>query len=449
MAAGPFLSAKDAMNPKFLVGIAAVAVAAIAVLFGGLLSGSKAGRSEAVAPEAAAGRLIAGFSPGDTAAYAAQLEGRVAADPADVQSLVLLGLAYQQRARESGDPSFYPRSGAALSRAARLDPKNDLATVGLASLAASRHRFEQARFLAERARRRAPDSAFPLGVLGDALVELGRYRKAFAVFDRMAALRPNLASYSRVSYARELLGDPHGAIRAMRLAVGAGAGTVEPIAWTLVQLGNLYFENGRLRLAIRSYREALVHFPGYVHAEAALGKVAAARGRYGEAIARYGRAVEQLPLPQYEGALGDVLRAAGRDRESRGAFSAVEAIQRLLEANGVRTELETALFDLDHGRRPADALARARLAYAERKSIEAEDVLAWALYVNGRCNEARAHSARALRLGTRDALKLFHRGMIERCLDERAAERSFLRRALAINPHFSLLYVRVAERALR
>jgi tetratricopeptide (TPR) repeat protein len=438
------------MKTKFLVGISAVAVAAVALLFGGLLTGSKAGRpGEAAAPDVAAGRLVAGFSPGDTAAYAAQLEGRVAADPGDVQSLVLLGLAYQQRVRETGDPSFYPRSGAALSRAAHLDPTNALAATGLAALAASRHRFEQARFLAERARRLAPDSADPLGVLGDALVELGRYRKAFAVFDRMAALRPNLASYSRVSYARELLGDPQGAIRAMRLAVEAGTGTVEPLAWTLVQLGNLYFENGRLRPATRSYREALVHFPGYVHAEAALGKVAAARGRYGEAIARYGRAVERLPLPQYEGALGDVLRAAGRDREAREAFGAVDAIQRLLEANGVRTELETALFDLDHGGRPGDALARARLAYAERKSIEAEDVLAWALYVNGRCNEARAHSARALRLGTRDALKLFHRGMIERCLGERAAERSFLRRALAINPHFSLLYVRVAERALR
>jgi tetratricopeptide (TPR) repeat protein len=159
--------------------------------------------------------------------------------------------------------------------------------------------------------------------------------------------------------------------------------------------------------------------------------------------------VERLPLPQYQGALGDVLRAAGREREAQEAFGAVDVIQRLLEANGVRTELETALFDLDHGGRPADALARARLAFAERKSIEAEDVLAWALYANGKCNEARSHSARALRLGTRDALKLFHRGMIERCLGERAAERSFLRRALAINPHFSLLYVRVAERALR
>jgi tetratricopeptide (TPR) repeat protein len=438
------------METKFLVGIAAMAVATVVVLFGGLLNGSKAsGRADAAAPETAAGRLLAGFSPGDTAAYAAQLEGRVAADPADVQSLVLLGLAYQQRARETGDPSFYPRSGAALSRAARLDPKNSLAATGLAALAASRHRFEQARVLAEHARRLAPESAGPLGVLGDALVELGRYGEAFAAFNRMAALKPNLASYSRVSYARELLGDPRGAIAAMRLAVEAGRGTVEPLAWTLVQLGNLYFDNGRLAPAAHAYREALAHFPGYVHAEAALGKVAAARGRYPEAIRRYRRAVERLPLPLYEGAWGDVLRAAGRKTEALEAFGAVDAIQRLLEANGVRTELETALFDLDHRRPPADALARARLAYAERKSIEAEDVLAWALYVNGRCKEARAHSARALRLGTRDALKLFHRGMIERCLGERAAERSFLRRALAINPHFSLLYVRVAERALR
>jgi tetratricopeptide (TPR) repeat protein len=438
------------MKTKFLVGISAVAVAAVALLFGGVLTGSKAGGpGEAPAAGAAADRLVSGFSPGDTAAYVAQLEGRVAADPGDVQSLVLLGLAYQQRARETGDPSFYPRSGAALSRVARLDPENALAATGLAALASSRHRFEEARRLAKRAAHLAPASVGPLGVLGDALVELGRYRKAFAAFDRMATLKPSLASYSRVSYARELLGDPRGAIAAMRLAVEAGAGTVEPRAWALVQLGNLYFDSGRLASAARAYREGLAHFPGYVHAEAALGKVAAARGRYPEAIRRYQRAVERLPLPQYEGALGDVLRAVGREREAQDAFGAVDAIQRLLEANGVRTELETALFDLDHGRRPADALARARLAYAERKSIEAEDVLAWALYVNGRCEGARAHSARALRLGTRDALKLFHRGMIERCLGHRRAARSLLRGALAINPHFSLLYAPVAAKALR
>ena len=95
------------------------------------------------------------------------------------------------------------------------------------------------------------------------------------------------------------------------------------------------------------------------------------------------------------------------------------------------------------------ALARARDAYRERKSIDGDDVLGWALYKNGRCGEALAHSRRALRLGTRDALKIFHRGMIELCLGRKAAGRAELRRALAINPHFSLLYAPVAREALR
>jgi tetratricopeptide (TPR) repeat protein len=436
------------MKAKIVVGVAAGLVVALAVLFGGILKDSPASRGPAV-PAETAGRLLGGFAPADTARYVADLEQKVEQRPRDVESLVLLGLAYQQRARETADPSLYPLSETALTRALRLEPRNALALTALASLAASRHRFEDARRLAGKARAITPASAGPLGVLGDALVELGRYRRAFAAFDRMADLKPNLASYSRVSYARELVGDRRGAIAAMRLAVAAGTGTVEPRAWTLVQLGNLYFDNGRLSQAARSYREALTVFPHYVHAEAALGRVAAARGRYLEAAARYRRAVATLPLPQYEGALGDVLRLAGKDAGARQAFGAVGAIQRVLAANGVRTELETALFDLDHGLDPAGALARARKAYEERKSIEAEDVLAWALYRNDRCSQARAHSARALRLGTRDALKLFHRGMIERCLGHEAVGRFFIAKALAVNPYFSVLYEPVARRVLR
>jgi tetratricopeptide (TPR) repeat protein len=444
----PFLTARGVMKAKILVGVAAALTIALAVLFGGILKDSPASGGPAVPPETT-DRLLGGFAPGDTARYVADLEQKVEQSPRDVQSLVLLGLAYQQRARETADPNFYPLSETALSRALRLEPRDALALTGLASLAASRHRFGDARRLARQARAIAPASARPLGVLGDALVELGRYRRAFAAFDRMADLKPDLASYSRVSYARELLGDTRGAIAAMRLAVAAGTGTVEPRAWTLVQLGNLYFDNGRLSQAARSFREALTVFPRYVHAEAALGRVAAARGRYLEAAARYRRAVATLPLPQYEGALGDVLRLAGMDAEARQAFGAVGAIQRVMAANGVRTELETALFDLDHGIDPPEALARAKKAYEERRSIEAEDVLAWALYRNDRCSQARAHSLRALRLGTRDALKLFHRGMIERCLGHDAVGRSFLAKSLAVNPYFSVLYAPVARRVLR
>ncbi|MDQ4081587.1 MAG: hypothetical protein M3123_01655, partial [Actinomycetota bacterium] len=62
---------------------------------------------------------------------------------------------------------------------------------------------------------------------------------------------------------------------------------------------------------------------------------------------------------------------------------------------------------------------------------------------------ARRHSLRALRLGTRDALLHFHRGMIEGCLGNAPARRAFLAKALAINPHFSLLHAPVAREALR
>jgi hypothetical protein len=56
------------------------------------------------------------------------------------------------------------------------------------------------------------------------------------------------------------------------------------------------------------------------------------------------------------------------------------------------------------------------------------------------------YSKRALRLGTQDASSFFHRGMIERCLGRSAAARTWVRRALDLNPHFSLVWADVARR---
>jgi tetratricopeptide (TPR) repeat protein len=438
------------MRRRALLATGAALVLATAGLLGGVFSDEPPAGSAARPPtRAAAGPLLQGFSSGDTAAYVAQLEQRIASSPQDAEGLTLLGLAYQQRVRETGDPSFYPRSEEALGRALDLQPDNDLALTGLAALAASQHRFEGARGLARRALALNPYSAEALGILGDANVETGRYRAAFAAFDRMTALKPNAVAYARISYARELLGRTRAAVSAMERAVAAAEGTSEPAAWALVELGNLHYNSGRLRLAERAYREALARFPAYHRAEASLARVEAARGRIERAEALYRRALEAVPLPEYAAALGETLEAAGRTREAGEAYELVDVMQRLLEANGARTELETALVDLDRRRNLQDALARAREAHAERRSIQAEDVLAWALYRNGRCAEARPYSVRALRLGTRDALKLFHRGMIERCLRHRAEARTFLTRTLAVNPHFSPRWAPVARRALR
>jgi tetratricopeptide (TPR) repeat protein len=441
---------------RLLIAAFSPGIAALVVLFGGVLSSrphanplAVLAANAGVSPQQAeVGRLFAGFSTGDTAQVVRRLERRVARVPHDGAALAVLALAYQQRARESGDPAYYRLSDTALRRASAAGGPPPLIAQGEASLANTRHRFRDGLHLAREAIGLDPANGSPYGALGDALLNLGRYPQAFKAYDRMALQAPGIASFTRVANARELIGRPTAAIAADELALESDATIPEQIAWTMTQIGNVNFNVGRLTTAAKAYRRALRRFPGYVHAEAGLARVEASEGHYREAIKRLRRATTELPIPAYVIWLGDILNVSGHQAAARREYALVGAIESLFAANGVRTELQTAIFDLDHDRNVADALARARTAYASAPSIYAEDALAWGLYRSGRCREARTHSARALRLGTRDALLVFHRAMIERCLGSTSA-RSWFRQALAINPHFSFIWAPVARSALR
>jgi tetratricopeptide (TPR) repeat protein len=426
---------------RLLVGGATAVTTAVALLLGSVFHG---GGGEA-RPSGGLSLPVRADASADTALLP-RLQQQVREDPADAHGLALLGLAYQQAARESGDPSYYPKSEAALRRALRLGQDDLLATSGLAALALSRHQFRAGLALGRRALALSPTTARGYGIVGDALVELGRYEEAFAAFDRMVSLKPSLASYARVSYARELLGDIDGAAVAMQLAIDAATGQREGQAWAYTQLGKLYATHGRLGAAERQYRRALGVRKGYVYAVEGLAQVAAARGRLGEAIGLERRAAEEMPLPQFVTTLGDLLRVSGDDRGAARQYALINAINRLFRANGVRVDLESALFDVDHGIHLRRALGRARAARADRPSIDGDDVVAWALARNRRCETALDYSKRALRLGTVDANKFFHRGMIERCLGNGAESKRWFRRALAVNPHFSLIWAPVARR---
>ena len=241
----------------------------------------------------AADRVLTGIASAGGGADVRELERTVRAEPNDGQSLVLLGYAYQQRWRETADASNLPRSEAALRRALRLDPKDPLAVTGLGSLALIRHDFRSALDLGRRAQRLAPSSARGYGVVGDALIELGRYEEAFRAFERMVALRPSVASYARIAYARELIGDLPGARQAMQLAADAASGQREPAAWANVELAKLDLRAGRVQRAERHLRAALALLPGYVYASEQLARVAAARGDLRGAIRSARAAVDR------------------------------------------------------------------------------------------------------------------------------------------------------------
>lgn len=368
--------------------------------------------------------LVVALAVAAGALFGGTLREAADARPQDAELVAQRGLELQQLARATGDPALYPKAERELRRAVELDPANAAAVRGLAALAASRHRFAESLALAERALALEPGSASTHGLIGDASLELGRYERAFAAFDRMVRLKPTANAYARVSYARELLGDKEGAIEAMELAVDSSVGVAEPSAWSRTLLGNLLHSTRRRAEANVRFREALMFVPGYPAALAGLAKLRVAEGDLEGAAGLYRRAAAATPVPDFPASLGDTLALLGRMPEAERAWRRAESLERLFAANGGRNLLETAEFDLNHDRNLRSALDRARRGRAERPSVEGDHVLAWALYKNGLCAEARRLSLRSFRLGTLDVDGFYHRALIEECLgDERAASR--------------------------
>jgi tetratricopeptide (TPR) repeat protein len=322
---------------RLVIGGLSAAVVTVALLLGGVLSRrphvnplAVLAANAGVSPEQAElGRLFAGFSTGDTARVVHGLERQVARAPHDGDALAVLALAYQQRARETGDPAYYRLADTALHRASAMGGPQPLIAQGEASLANTRHRFRDGLRLATEAIGLDSGNGSAYGALGDALLNLGRYPQAFKVYDQMALKAPGIASFSRVANARELVGHPNAAVAADELALEADATIPEQIAWTMTQIGNVNFNMGRLGAAANAYRRAVRRFPGYVHAEAGLARVEASEGHYHQAIARLRRAVTLLPIPgvrdlarrhtprlRPQSSGSSRVRARGRDREA-------------------------------------------------------------------------------------------------------------------------------------
>jgi len=429
--------------------IAMIGVALVLALGAGAFGLWRHGQAQPATRAAAQIQAAAGQRPIDkTDQVIWDYQQRVRQNPDDVQSYAVLGAAYMQKVRDTGDPSFYAKAQSVLNEALKRDPQNVEALIGAGTLANARHQFREALTLGEQAKAINPSVPRIYGVIADAQTELGLYDAAVQTLQTMIDMRPDLSSYSRVSYARELHGDMEGAIEAMQAAVTAGGPATENSAWVRVQLGNLYFTQGDLARAEQEYQRTLTLLPDYVYAQAGMGRVRAAQGKLDEAISMYQSAIARMPLPEFVIALGETQQAAGHTAEAAKQYELVRAMEQLFKANGVDTDLELALFDADHGADPTITVALARDAYARRPSVKAADTLAWALFKAGQAAEARRYANEALRLGTHDPLMLYHAGTIAQAQGDRVAARDWLTRSLERNPSFSPLYAPLARQAL-
>jgi tetratricopeptide (TPR) repeat protein len=272
------------------------------------------------------------------------LEDQVRQSPSDPRGYVDLGQAYLTRFGETEDPDFYPPAQEAFDAALGLDPNEASAVAGMAQLELSRHRFRRGLALAERARRLNPSTAQTDGLITDAQIELGRYAAAGRTLQRYVGRRPELGSYSRVSYFRELHGDLNGAESAMELAASAAGEDAADSVYATTLLGKLRADQGGYSTAEGLFRRVLMLRPDSPDAMLGLAAIEAGRGRTEAALELYRAVQRTVPAPDHAILLGEVEEAAGHRAAAREAYREAGAAFEALEAQGANTATERALF---------------------------------------------------------------------------------------------------------
>ncbi|WP_461489302.1 tetratricopeptide repeat protein [Pontibacter sp. HJ8] len=373
----------------------------------------------------------------------------------DNQSKLLLALAYMQEARVTGEhPYYYPAalqlveevlSGRNAGEAVLFE-----ATVAKAVIQLSLHQFEEARETGQNALQINDKRAAVYGVLCDANVELGNYEEAIGMADKMVSLRPDLQSYSRVSYLREIHGDMPGAIEAMRMAANAGYPGLEQTAWARVTLGNLYEQTGDLAQAEAQYRRTLQEYPEYAFALGGLGRLEAKNKNYLEAIQLFERAARVIPEFTFHKELAGLYKLTeqhGKAKNSRKEL--LDGLQEDQEAGHI-VDLELANIYLDLDGDLDKAMKYASKEYERRPdNIDVCKTLATIYYKKQDYRQAAAYLKKASRTNRQSASLLCLEGLVRYKQGDQVAGRSLLMKSFSMDPFQTSATGEEGQRLLR
>lgn len=371
------------------------------------------------------------------------LQNKLKANPADIKSLISLANSFILEGRATGNYAYY--DAAAMKQVhtvIKSQPDNFEALTLQALIFLSQHHFADGLATAEKATRIMPFNAFVHGIMVDGNVEMGKYDSAVLSAQRMMDIRPDLRSYARASYLREIYGDYPGAIEAMKLAVDAGAPGDEATEWSRIQLGHLYENVGDLQNAGMQYQIALEERPGFMHAFAGMARLALATKDYNKAIEYYQKAAKDANEGAFQEEMATVYMLAGNKEkaaeltnkvikdldknakaanndESIGHYSDKELAYAYLQIKNYDKALEHAL--IEYNRRPAN--------------IEVNETLAWVYYKKGDAAKAVTYLPTALKTNSKNPTLLCRAGIIYFKNGDKENAGKYLKEGLKNNPN--------------
>lgn len=367
--------------------------------------------------------------------------------PNDLKSKTQLAMAYVQEGRISGDHAYYDDASLKLiSQVLEKEPNNIDALSVKATILLSQHHFADALVVAKDLTVKNPDAAFTYGLLCDAYVELGNYEEAVKAADRMNAIRPDLRSYSRISYLREIHGDYSGAKEAMELAVKSGIIGMEQTEWCRTQLGKLCEMTGDTAAADRQYQMALSARPEYAYAQAGLGRLARQKGNYTEGVTYLESAIKNMKDPAFYEELSDIYVLQNQRVK---AEDAAKTVIQLLGGNHTDTTHQQNNGNMpQHGHYSAKELAEASLKIGDLShaidyatfeygirpdNIDINELMAWVYFKNGEYGKAVFNIEKALRTGSQKPTLLWKAGNIYLKNNQTEKGNALINKALKIN----------------
>ncbi|MBL7794925.1 MAG: tetratricopeptide repeat protein [Saprospiraceae bacterium] len=334
----------------------------------------------------------------------------IIADKNALEPRLKLAELFIQEARVTGEhPHYYPAALQMLEEVLNRIPQADFSNLKMeqkdllfralaakASVQLSLHDFSNALETATKAVAINPHNAQIYGALVDANVELGNYDKAVEMADKMVSIRPDLRSYSRVAYLREIFGDVNGAAEALEMAIKAGMPGQEATAWARLTLGNLYRTYGDWNKAEMQYQMILAERADYPFAIAALGEVEMHKKNYGKAEASFKKAASIIPEVGFYEQLAELYKMTGRTAEYEALVPEILNMMQEDMDKGHNMSLELACLHTDLQPDYDKALQYALREYQKRPAnIDVNRLLAKVYAGKKDVAKAKAHIAKA------------------------------------------------------
>ncbi|HEV8272215.1 MAG TPA: hypothetical protein VGQ04_12980 [Chitinophagaceae bacterium] len=382
---------------------------------------------------------------------------KISANKSDLVSKLKLSGLYLQEARISGNYTYYDMAAMKLVNDVLKKDRNNFEGLTFKALIfLSQHHFAEGLAVAEQVRQLYPYSAHVYGILTDANVELGRYDSALVSIDKMVSIRPDLSSYSRISYQREIHGDNEGAIDAMKLAVQAGSPGDEATEWSRIQLAKLYEHTGQIDYAKMNYTIALNNRPDYPHAFAGLARIEIAEKNYLNAIALYKKADSAITDFTIKEELAQAYLLNGNKEESARLSNMIveEMIKsskknRSTDTSGHYSDREIAYAYINTSNYDK-ALEHAMIEYNRRpENIDVNETVAWVYYNKGNAEESVKYIKEALKTNCKNPVLLCRAGLIYASAGDKVMAKSILQDGLKNNPVISPALRSAAQKTLQ